>query len=240
MPHTCGYFPERSARNVVLDPATPDLRQVYGAALENGFRRAGGQVYRPHCAHCRACIPCRVPVATFRPDRAQRRCARRNADLELRDMPASFDAERFALYQRYVQSRHPGGGMDDTSREDFAHFIAADWSPTMFLEARADGRLVAVAVTDVTAAGLSAVYTFFDPAESARGLGTFMILSQIELARRWHLAHVYLGFWIAGHPKMDYKQRFQPLEIRVDDTWQALPRGPATDAAARAQATPGL
>jgi arginine-tRNA-protein transferase len=222
LPHACGYFAERTAQNLVIDPASPHLAQIYDAALAKGYRRAGGHVYRPHCRGCRACIAARIPVAMFQPDRSQRRCLERNRDLELVVAPASYRDEYFGMYQRYLAARHFGGGMDDPDTEDFERFLYTPWSPTRFLELRLHERLLAVAVTDFAANGLSAVYTFYDPAESRRGLGTYAILRQIVLARERGLAHVYLGFWIENHPKMGYKARFRPLELLGADGWRSL------------------
>ena len=219
LPHACGYFPGRTAQNLVIDPAAPALRQLYGPALERGFRRAGGHLYLPQCAHCHACTPCRVDVARFTPDRAQKRCLRRNADLDVREVAAEYSDERFALYARYLHARHTGGGMDDATPEDFDRFLTAPWSPTRFLEFRLGARLLALAITDVCAGGLSAVYTCFDPEQTTRSLGTFAILQQVALARVTGLPWLYLGFWIDGHPKMDYKRRFRPLQIRTADGW---------------------
>jgi len=112
--------------------------------------------------------------------------------------------------------------MDDADASDFRRFLTAAWSPTLFLELRLDQQLLAVAVTDMCQNGISAVYTFYDPAQTARSLGTFAILQQIELARRRGIAWLYLGFWIDGHPKMDYKRRFRPLQIRTADGWKAM------------------
>ena len=117
--------------------------------------------------------------------------------------------------------------MDEADASDFERFLAAPWSPTEFIELREDDRLVGVAVTDVTASGLSAVYTFFDPDARSRSLGTFAILTQIELAHRLRLPHLYLGFWIDGHPKMDYKRRFDALEILTPGGWRRFT--PSTD-----------
>ena len=222
LPHACGYYAERTAQNLVIDPAAPQLDRLYGAALERGFRRAGGHLYLPHCLECRACTPCRIDVAQFRPDRSQRRCLKRNADLAVAECPAGYNAERHALYEKYLRQRHPGGGMDDADASDFRRFLTAPWSPTVFLEIRQGSRLLGVAVTDVCRSALSAVYTFYDPAEDERGLGTYAILSQVEFARRRGLAWVYLGFWIEGHPKMDYKRRFKPLQLRTAEGWQAM------------------
>jgi leucyl-tRNA---protein transferase len=219
LPHDCGYFAGRVAQNLVIDPSAPHLSTVYNLALGRGFRRAGGHVYHPHCTGCRACVPCRVVVEAFRPDRSQRRCLARNADLDLSVVPARYTEEYFELYQRYLSGRHRGGGMDAPQQEDFARFLYTDWSPTRFLEIRRNGRLLGVAVTDVCAQGLSAVYTFYDPAETARGLGTFAIQAQLAWAMREDVQHLYLGYWIAGHPKMDYKRRYQPLELLVQGNW---------------------
>ncbi|WP_199097375.1 arginyltransferase [Dyella sp. ASV21] len=223
LPHTCGYFAERTAQNLVIDPAAPQLDQLYGPALERGFRRAGGHLYYPYCTQCRACTPCRVDVANFTPDRTQRRCLKSNADLQVVESMAGYNAERHALYERYLRQRHPGGGMDEADASDFRRFLTAPWSPTLFLEIRKDTRLLAVAVTDVCLQGLSAVYTFYDPDEAARSLGTYAILQQVALAQRRGLPWVYLGFWIAGHPKMDYKRRFRPLQIRTSEGWVTMP-----------------
>ena len=221
LPHACGYYAQRTAQNLVIDPASPQLPQIYEVALGKGYRRAGGHVYRPHCNGCRACIAARVPVAQFRPDRSQRRCLQRNRDLELIMAPARHCADYFDLYRRYLGARHAGGGMDDPEPADFSRFLYTVWSPTSFLELRLRGRLLGVAVTDFAASGLSAVYTFYDPDEHARGLGTYAILRQIELARERGLPHVYLGFWIEGHSKMDYKARFRPLELLTPEGWRA-------------------
>ena len=222
LPHACGYFPGRIAQNLVIDPAAPQLDQLYGPALERGFRRAGGHLYYPHCPQCHACTPCRIDVERFQPDRAQKRCLKRNADLTVVECMPGYNRERHALYERYLRTRHPGGGMDDADASDFRRFLTAPWSPTLFLELRQGTRLLAVAVTDVCANGISAVYTFYDPAETARSLGTCAILQQIELARRRGMPWLYLGFWIDGHPKMDYKRRFRPLQVRGTDGWREL------------------
>ena len=223
LPHTCGYFAERTAQNLVIDPAAPQLDQLYGPALERGFRRAGGHLYYPYCSNCRACTPCRIDVANFAPDRSQRRCLKRNADVQVVESMAGYNTERHALYERYLRQRHPGGGMDEADASDFRRFLTAPWSPTLFLELRLAGRLVGVAVTDVCVNGVSAVYTFFDPDEHARSLGTFAILQQVQLAQRRGIPWVYLGFWIEGHPKMDYKRRFRPSQIRGPQGWAPMP-----------------
>ncbi len=231
LPHPCGYYPDRVAQNLVIDPLAADLPEVYQLALSRGYRRAGGHIYRPACARCSACVPARVAVAEFAPTRSQRRCLRRNSDLSFADAPARFDDEVFNLYRRYLAARHRGGGMDEADRDDFGRFLTSAWSPTRFFEYRLGGHLLAVAVTDVVRHGLSSVYTFYEPDETARGLGTFCILHQVAECRRRALPYVYLGYWIDGHPKMGYKQNFQPLELLHGQGWEraAIAGRPATD-----------
>ncbi|MBW8849513.1 MAG: arginyltransferase [Xanthomonadales bacterium] len=230
--HPCGYWPERQARDLVLDPGDPRLGRFYPMALGWGFRRSGNLVYRPHCRACRACVAVRIPVEAFRPDRSQRRCLARNADLRTRVCPAERGEEHFALYRRYLAARHPGGGMDEHGAAEFDQFLIGAWNAGRFLEIRAPqaqgpGRLLAVAVTDVVPEALSAVYTFYDPDEAARGLGTFAILQQLAWAQRDGRRHLYLGYWIDGHRKMDYKRRWRPLEAWDGHGWSTLTGDPA-------------
>lgn len=225
--HVCGYWHDRPARDLVVEPNDPRLALLYPRALELGFRRSGDLVYRPNCHGCRLCVAVRVPVGYFQPDRAQRRNLKRNADLVARVLPAVRSDEHLALYQRYLRHRHPGGGMDEHGAAQFDQFLSGSWSDTRFLEIRrksATGlsELLAVAVTDRLPDALSAVYTFYDPGQAARGLGVHAILQQIDWARREGRRHLYLGYWIAGHPKMDYKRRFRPLDGYDGQRWSPL------------------
>ena len=228
--HPCGYWPERLARDLVLDPRDPRLPHWYPLSLGWGFRRSGDIVYRPHCHGCRACVAVRIPVDRFAPDRSQRRCLARNADVELRVLPAQRTDEQLALYRRYLAARHAGGGMDGHGAAEFEQFLIGRWSEGRFLELRqrvehGRGPLLAVAVTDVIDTALSAVYTFYDPDHAARGLGTLAVLKQLEWARREGRRHLYLGYWIDGHGKMDYKRRFRPLEAFDGRHWRDLDDG---------------
>jgi len=217
--HPCGYFPERIARDLVLDPHDPRLAAFYPTALGWGFRRSGDLVYRPHCEGCRACVAVRIPAGSFSPDRSQRRCAAANAEVEARIVAAEQTEEHLALYQRYLGARHRDGGMDGHGAVEFEQFLVGSWSQGRFLELHEHGRLLAVAVTDLTPDALSAVYAFYDPDLAHRSLGTLAILRQIEWARRESRRHLYLGYWIKGHAKMDYKRRFRPLEMFDGRRW---------------------
>lgn len=220
--HACGYYQDRQSSNHVLDPESPKLASVYGQALAQGFRRAGDVLYRTACPGCSACVPYRIPVWQFTPNRSQRRVLARNADLQLTCRPAALSNEHLDLYQRYLGQRHRGGGMDGAGAEDFSRFLLSTWADTTFLELRLDDKLVACAVTDICSDSASAVYTYFEPDMSHRSLGTLAILRQLEYCRSNALAHLYLGFWIKGHPKMDYKRQFRPGQHRLNDAWRLV------------------
>ncbi len=231
--HACGYWPERSARNIVLDAEAHAPGTMFPHLLAAGFRRSGDLVYRPRCRACAACVPVRVPVGRFRPNRAQRRCLARNADLAVALEPARVDAEVLELYSRYLAARHPRGGMEAGDADALAAMLLADWADTRFVCVRAGGdpRPLAIAITDVTSSGCSAVYTFFDPAPewSRRSLGTFSILTQIALTRELGLPHLYLGYWLDKHPNMHYKSGFRPQQHLVAGVWIDPGISPAQD-----------
>ena len=219
--HPCNYLPDRLARTVFMDPQAEMEPRLYGLLASHGFRRSGPHVYRPHCDGCRACVPLRIPVREFQPDKGQRRIARMNRDLDLRILPAAFDAEHFRLYTRYLAARHPGGGMDSQGEAEYRQFVLCSWGKTCLLEFRHQERLVAVAVTDAMPNAFSAVYTFYEPELERRSLGTYAILSQIVEARRRGLEWLYLGYWIAESRKMSYKARFHPHQVLGEAGWIA-------------------
>lgn len=219
-PHACSYLPGQRATTLFVDPAAPITGGLYSELSELGFRRSGPHVYRPHCSHCQACVPARIPVAAFRPNRSQRRIWQRNRDIEVSEAGDLQAPEYYRLYARYISQRHRDGDMYPPTEEQFESFLSAEWGLTHFYRFRAAERLLAVSVVDHMHSGLSAIYTFFDPdAAQRRSLGTFAILWQIELARRLGLPALYLGYWIDGCRKMNYKLRFQPAELLIDGRW---------------------
>lgn len=219
-PHACSYLAERTARNLVVDPRLRLDGPRYEQLLGQGFRRSGDAVYRPHCPQCNACTPVRIPVAEFCPNRAQRRCERDNADLAL-VRTASINDDILALYERYLRARHNGEGMDPEDHHGFERFTACSWLPVEYWQFFAGDRLVACAVVDVLPRGYSAVYTVFDPdpAIAARSPGTYAVLAQIAAAREEGRRHVWLGYWIPGCDKMEYKKRFRPQERATSNGW---------------------
>lgn len=230
--HACSYLPGRVARTLFVDPTAQIDSATYQVLVDQGFRRSGSHVYRPACRGCSACVPVRVPVADFVPDRSQRRNWRRNRNaLTWIDVPAAFDPTHFQLYRRYLRARHAEGSMaDDASEESYRRFLVERWGgSTRFIELRQGEALVGLAVTDVLERGLSAVYTFFDPIHSKRSPGTFAILTQIEAARRLGLTYLYLGYWLRDSPKMQYKERFRPIEAWDGERWLRFERGQRID-----------
>lgn len=226
-PHACSYLPGRQSSTLFTDPDETMDPGVYSELLQYGFRRSGRIIYAPRCEHCSQCVSVRIPVADFAPRRVHRRVLRANADIRLRDHPATFHDEHYALYQTYTGQRHEDGEMALASPTEYLGFLSAAWCDTVFLEFRLDGRLVATAVTDVLDDALSAVYTFFDPTLAGRSLGTFAILKQIEWARAQNLSHLYLGYWIRDSRKMAYKAGYRPLEIWREGRWLRFAQGEA-------------
>tara|TARA_R100000900_G_scaffold15508_1_gene13519 strand:- start:50055 stop:50765 length:711 start_codon:yes stop_codon:yes gene_type:complete len=220
-PHTCSYLPDREATTLFIDPRQDIDQALYSRLSQLGFRRSGSHIYRPHCADCRACIPARIPVERFRPDRSQRRIWRRNQDLLVMHSQDIRDEEAYDLYYRYIEQRHADGDMFPPDREQYLSFLNDPWRVTRYLRFYDGEQLVAVAVVDELEDGLSAIYTFFEPEQERRGLGVFAILWQIQRARDLGLAHVYLGYWIENCQKMRYKDRYQPLELLVEGRWTA-------------------
>lgn len=221
-PHPCSYLPGEQATTLFLDPSQPMDAHMYAELSEMGFRRSGDHLYRPHCQHCNACIPARIPVTRFHPNRQQRRILKRNADLQVTSRPPHFSEELYALYARYIEQRHADGDMYPPSREQFQTFLVRNLAFARFFELRKDGYLMAVAVTDVLPNGLSAVYTFYAPEEEHRSLGRYAILWQINEAARLELSDVYLGYWIKNCRKMNYKTEYRPIELLVNQRWVSL------------------
>lgn len=220
-PHPCSYFKDREARTLFVDPHIEINDILYTELSRRGFRRSGSHIYRPDCESCKQCIASRIPVSAFKPNRNQRRCQTRNADLTV-ELKTRMADDAYELYERYINARHHDGDMYPPSREQFEQFLCDGHRACRYACFYQQNSLVAVAVLDVMRDGFSAIYTFFDPALSRRSLGTFAVLWQIEHCREHNLPFVYLGYWIRDCGKMRYKTDYRPIELYMSNRWVRL------------------
>jgi arginyl-tRNA--protein-N-Asp/Glu arginylyltransferase len=222
-PLPCPYVSGRTERKVVTEITGPDADAVHDRLSRAGFRRSHNIAYAPVCPSCQACVPIRIPVRDFQPDRSLRRILRANDAIESYEAPPRATAEQFQLFQRYQQLRHGDGDMATMSFYDYRAMVEDTPIETFVVEYRdPDGRLVGACLTDKLGDGLSAVYSFFAPGLEKRSLGTYTILWLVERARSLDLPYVYLGYWVPESPKMSYKARFRPSEILAGGTWRML------------------
>jgi arginine-tRNA-protein transferase len=229
-PSPCPYLGGKEERKVfthLVGERAPELNEIL---THGGFRRSQSIAYRPACEACRSCVSVRVLADEFRPTRSMRRIVERNSDLLGEMRVAVPTSEQYSVFRGYLDARHRDGGMADMTVLDYAMMVEDSHvetriieyrrrGPDSFITGRGAGRLVAVALTDVLSDGLSMVYSFFDPDEGTRSLGTLMILDHIGRACRMGLPYVYLGYWVSGSRKMDYKGRFLPQERLMSEGW---------------------
>ena len=223
-PSPCPYLGGKEERKVfthLVGERAPELNNIL---TQGGFRRSQSIAYRPACEGCRSCVSVRVVAKDFRPSQSMRRIARRNADIVSDMRIAVPTSEQYAIFRAYLDSRHRDGGMADMTVLDYAMMVEDSHIETRIIEyrLRESGDLVAMALTDVLGDGLSMVYSFFEPDLSARSLGTLMVLDHISRAQRMGLSYVYLGYWVRGSRKMDYKGRFLPQERLMPEGWDRV------------------
>ena len=220
-PHTCSYLSDQEATTLFVDPRQNIDQSTYTSLSRLGFRRSGRHIYKPSCTECQSCIPVRIPCASFRPSKGQARVLKRNRDLRVTVSSSLDDPRCYELYERYITERHPDGDMYPATRDQFDSFLGQAWDCTRYYSFWSDDVLKTVAVDDHFNDGFSAIYTFFDPNDSRRSLGKFVILWQIMLAQELSLPYVYLGYWVRNCRKMNYKIDYQPIELFIDKVWCA-------------------
>ncbi|MGF1612119.1 MAG: arginyltransferase [Kiloniellales bacterium] len=222
----CPYLPERRERKLITELRGSNAAETFSRLSRAGFRRSHGFAYRPACSGCAACVPVRVLADRFRLSRSFQRILRFNQDVRIANRPPQVSHEQFAVFDRYIGTRHGDGEMAGMTFRDYRAMVEETRLDTCVTEFRSGaGRLIGACLADWLEDGPSAVYSFFDPAYSRQSPGTYMILWLIEEARRRRLPHVYLGYWIASSRKMAYKARFQPIEGLGPDGWRPLPLG---------------
>ncbi|MEX0590289.1 MAG: arginyltransferase [Xanthobacteraceae bacterium] len=232
-PSPCPYLPGKQERKVFTHLVGERASSVNDLLTHGGFRRSQSIAYRPACEACRACVSVRVLAQEFRQTRTFRRVLGTNNDLVGHDRTPAPTAEQYSLFRAYLDARHADGGMIDMSVLDYSMMVEDSHVRTKLIEyrrrgpdsrinGRGEGPLIAVALTDVLSDGLSMVYSFYDPAQRGRSLGTYIILDHITRARALGLPYIYLGYWVEGSPKMDYKRRFLPQERLAHEGWKRI------------------
>ncbi|AJY47679.1 arginyltransferase [Martelella endophytica] len=226
-PAQCPYLEAERERKVFTHLVGPRAAEMNDLLTQGGFRRSQNIAYRPACENCRACVSVRIVAGEFDLTRSFRRTLSHNRDLVGTERPAIATDEQYDLFRTYLDSRHQRGGMADMTVDDYAVMVEETHVETRVIEYRVasgrldeEGELIAVALSDVMMDGLSMVYSFFNPAHERRSLGSFMILDHVMRARNLGLPYVYLGYWVKGSKKMDYKKRFQPQEHLTGHGWE--------------------
>ena len=217
--HDCSYLADRKATTTFVHPQQTLTPSIYSSLLRKGFRRSGTHLYLPSCKSCEQCVSVRVASGDFTPNRAQRRTIAKNKDISVSIGTPMFDSEHIYLLRTYLHNRHSCSNEGSDTLDSYKEFLIANWCDTISLDFRLQTKLVGVAIIDVLADGLSAIYNFYSPTYKERSLGRFAILKTIELAQKEELDWVYLGYWIQNSKKMQYKSEYRPQEYFVKGQW---------------------
>ncbi len=223
MPYRCPYIPANIAYHHTSAPGAGLSKSIYSQLINLGYRRSGERIHIPNCHTCQQCVSLRVPVASFSPSRSQRRTLKKNNSLKAAIISQPDPAEYYSLYQTYIHHRHPESENMHDVKATFSDFLFSSWSESFVIEIRLPNKkLVCVSICDPLNQGWSAVYTFYDINFTEYSLGTYAILSQINLLRQHKMDYLYLGYWIRDCNKMNYKKQFRPCEGFIQNRWTLI------------------
>ena len=230
--YTCGYLPNKLAQSLIATPQHLIDAHIYSGLIQQGFRRSGKFAYRPHCESCRECIPVRVMLSDFVPNRSQKRAFKHHQNLTTTILPIAYHEEHYELYAAYQAARHAESEQNPEQEseriteiekiEQYQSFLCQTNVESVMVEFRENNQLKIVSVIDIVLDGISAVYTFYDTSDPHASLGTYNVLWQVEWAKTLNFPYLYLGYWIRDSKKMAYKQNYKPLEMLIDGEWQLI------------------
>lgn len=221
-PHECPYLDQKIERKLFTSLDGADAQSLNDALSKQGFRRSQNVLYRPSCSECSACLSARIPIAGFEFSKSENRVLKRNSSLSREIKTPWATDKQFNLFKKYVQRRHEKGGMAGMNEFEFSAMIEETSVKTLICEYSTDKNIFAVSITDEIEDGLSMVYSFYEPDFPELSLGKFMILDHIRLAKEMGLSYLYLGYWVKGSKKMNYKAQYTPLEIFSNGEWSLL------------------
>lgn len=223
--YSCGYLPNKMAQSLIAAPQHLVDANVYSGLIQQGFRRSGKFSYRPHCENCQECIPVRIILDQFSPNRSQKRAFKQHQNLTTTILPTGFHEEHYALYISYQHARHSDEKIQteatsaENEIEQYQSFLCQSNVESVMVEFRENNQLKMVSVIDIVRDGISAVYTFYETNDPSASYGTYNVIWQTLWAKSLNLPYLYLGYWIKDSKKMAYKQNFKPLEKLINGEW---------------------
>jgi leucyl-tRNA---protein transferase len=218
--YPCGYISHQEAQSIVATPSKRIDSSTYTDLIQQGFRRSGQHIYKPHCQECSACIPIRLCVKNFKISQSQKRTLKKHNHIAVKILPLKFDEEHYELYVSYQNSRHRISQETDNDIADYNDFLVKSNVDSQMIEFRFEGHLMMVTIVDILRGGVSAVYTFYDCKNLKLSLGTYSILWLLDFCKKEELDYLYLGYWINESQKMKYKINFKPYELMINGAWQ--------------------